>query len=104
MSKLDELIDWHEKHATYYTDSAVLQQTHRDTAEALRKLKALALPSPIIDKVFCPMNANKLRKADPRVVQAAKDFRTALAALRDAGMMDPPKPASGREQGQRGGE
>lgn len=42
VSKLDELIEWHEKHATYYTDSAVLQQTHRDTAEALRLCRDVA--------------------------------------------------------------
>lgn len=31
----------------------------------------------LIAKVFCPANPNKMRKADPRVVAAAHEFKRA---------------------------
>ena len=101
MSKLDELIEWHEKHATYYTDSAVLQQAHRDTAESLR------LCRDVTEALVKSVHAMRAPLDDWKGhVEAAalEKANAALAALRDAGLIDPPKPASGTEQGQRGGE
>jgi hypothetical protein len=34
----------------------------------------------LIDKVFLPANPNKMRGNDPRVSQAARDFKAAIAA------------------------
>lgn len=105
MSKLDELIEEMERCATVGKRGAGMSfigmTTARDTAEALRLCREVtealvksvhAMRAPL-DDWKGHVEAAALEKAN-----------AALAALRDAGLIDPPKPASGTEQGQRGGE
>lgn len=94
MSKLDELIEWHEKHATYYTDSAVLQQTHRDTAEALRLCRDYIEAT---EKILIVENTEPGDTGYPvpdvllnihASVADDNNYVDALAALRDAGLIE----------------